>query len=586
MPTESTTSKLIIQLLMIDEEKHIALRFLESEISLWDIKKINGIRYHEGLSLWYLPHTAQSMMALRRVDAHLIIDRKTVHRCSTRQSHEKSANTAIGKDSSTTDTAQTKEGGKFVTDVLYHGVLESIVWQGGKLIIRMQYDESLVAWVKGLVKSYWHRGERCWIARGCRYNLEKVQAKLSYWDHRSYERLLEMAEPYSQKPRVRITACQQNAEMIEVYAPGYEKIIKFMKSIPRREYLKQKRRWRIPRDRGLVQELRELVEGMDLQWTDRVAWETEEHISRSQDGSRKFAALMKGVPRQHREAVSAYLQSFLSQQRSWSTMRSYVGAYLRALHHTGGVDVLKSWTRKEISAYLSEIAMQEVSESELNRHISALKWYYKHVEGWSEVRLEVVRRPKKPNRLPKILSQGQVLRMLQSLKNRKHLSMMMLSYGCGLRPSEVVSLRHDDLHLERGQIHVPRSKHKKERVVNMPECVVPVLNAYIMEQRPDYWLFPGQEASKHYSQSSLRKIFDRARSYASVPKKFTLYSMRHSFATHLMESGTQLRFIQKLLGHRSSKTTEIYTHVSKASLEDVRSPLDGMLGREMGKNGK
>ena len=230
---------------------------------------------------------------------------------------------------------------------------------------------------------------------------------------------------------------------------------------------------------------------------------------------------------------------------------------------------------------MTDIALKDVSSQEINRHISAIKFYYEKLGGWSTMRLSQLQRPRRAKNLPYILSIGEVKLLFSFVKNPKHKCMLFLAYGCGLRAGEVLALQVTDIMMDRGQIFIRGSKGKKDRVVMMPKSIVPILKAYVMKHRPDRWLFPVQNRERPYSPSSLRNIFKSALSKAGLDKRHKLHNLRHSFATHLMESGTQQRLIQKLLGHSSSKTTEIYTHISKGSTTQVESPLDKLgLGGE------
>jgi len=234
----------------------------------------------------------------------------------------------------------------------------------------------------------------------------------------------------------------------------------------------------------------------------------------------------------------------------------------------------------EIEDYLNGIVLKEVSTSELNRHISAIKFYYEQNEGWSDMRLQLIQRPKKAKRLPKIMSMNQIKKLFSILKNDKHRLMMLLGYGCGLRIGDVLNMQVKNINFDRRQIFIRGGKGQKDRVVMLPESVVPSLVTYISKERPDHWLFRGLKQGRPYSESSLRAIFRRACNATGLSKDHKFHSLRHSFATHLMESGTQQRLIQKLLGHKNAKTTEIYTHVSRELLTNVKSPLDNLLDKD------
>jgi site-specific recombinase XerD len=238
-------------------------------------------------------------------------------------------------------------------------------------------------------------------------------------------------------------------------------------------------------------------------------------------------------------------------------------------------------SRADIEAYLNSMVLKQISNSELNRHISALKFYYEKLGGWSQLRLNQIQRPRQPKNLPYILSIGEVKRLFAEISNIKHRCMLFLTYGCGLRSGEVLALRVSDIMMDRHQIFIRGGKGKKDRVVMLPKSVLPVLMEYLNEVRPDHWLFPGIKREMPYSASSLRNVFKSALHKAGLDRRHKLHNLRHSFATHLMESGTQQRLIQQLLGHSNSKTTEIYTQISRGSATQVESPLDKLdLGKD------
>ena len=155
----------------------------------------------------------------------------------------------------------------------------------------------------------------------------------------------------------------------------------------------------------------------------------------------------------------------------------------------------------------------------------------------------------------------------------------MLMYSAGLRVSEVVKLKPEDIDMRRKLIHIRGAKGRKDRYTMLSEVALKTFKEYLEKYKPEKWLFPGQRKNKHISTRTAQAIFEKARDKAGIKKDATVHSLRHSFATHLLESGVDLRYIQELLGHKSSKTTEIYTHVSTKNLSKITSPLD-MLGDE------
>ncbi|MDI6767950.1 MAG: tyrosine-type recombinase/integrase [Bacteroidota bacterium] len=186
-------------------------------------------------------------------------------------------------------------------------------------------------------------------------------------------------------------------------------------------------------------------------------------------------------------------------------------------------------------------------------------------------------RPKKEKQLPVILSQEEVVKILDAVDNLKHKTLLMLIYSAGLRVGEVVRLKIADIDSQRKLIYLKSTKGKKDRYTILSDVALATLRKYYKEYKPKEYLFEGAEGRRHIAERSVQNVFERAIKTAGIRKQATVHSLRHSFATHLLESGTDLRYIQELLGHSSSKTTEIYTHVSKKSLGKIISPLDTVL---------
>lgn len=215
---------------------------------------------------------------------------------------------------------------------------------------------------------------------------------------------------------------------------------------------------------------------------------------------------------------------------------------------------------------------KKVSRSYLDQAISAIKFFYKRVLRKPQPVAEIPR-PRKERRLPTVLGREAVLRLLYAVDNLKHQALLMLVYSAGLRVSEVVRLRPEDLNEERGLIHV-RGKGRKDRYTLLSKVALKVVTAYQEAYHPEGWLFPGAKPGRHLSARSVEKVLEKARKRAKSPQHATPHTLRHCFATHLLEEGADLRYIQELLGHSSPKTTQIYTLVSRKELSRIRSPLD------------
>jgi site-specific recombinase XerD len=192
-----------------------------------------------------------------------------------------------------------------------------------------------------------------------------------------------------------------------------------------------------------------------------------------------------------------------------------------------------------------------------------------------EAKVEKLFRPKTPQKLPQVLSELEVTRFLKSVDNLKHRCIMMLIYSAGLRLGEVTQLKINDLQIDDKRILIHNAKGKKDRCTILSDKALTMLEKYRALYKPVDWLFEGQTGGK-YSERSVQAIFEDARRKSGINSRATTHTLRHSFATHLLEKGVDLRYIQELLGHASSKTTEIYTHITKKGFQKIKSPLDDL----------
>lgn len=230
---------------------------------------------------------------------------------------------------------------------------------------------------------------------------------------------------------------------------------------------------------------------------------------------------------------------------------------------------------EDIEAYQHHLAAaRKVSNSHLNQVVNAVRYYYMNVTGDAK-RVAFIERPRQERKLPHILSESEVTSILRSVDNLKHRCILMLIYSAGLRLSELIGLELRDLVTDRGQLLVRGGKGNKDRITLLSHKAMATVSTYLTQYKPQRHLFESPDRGP-YSPRSVQAIFHRAKEKAGIAKPASVHTLRHSFATHLLEKGTDLRYIQALLGHNSSKTTEIYTHVSTKALGKIRSPLDDL----------
>ena len=265
------------------------------------------------------------------------------------------------------------------------------------------------------------------------------------------------------------------------------------------------------------------------------------------------------------------------QLKSYSpnTLQTYRNEFAQLLHilKHRPVDGL---TPERLRAYfLYCINTLNLSENTVHSRMNAVKFYFEQVLGRERMFLEIPR-PKKKLILPNVLAISQVEKLFSKLENLKHKTMLFLAYSAGLRVSEVVNLKVLDIHSERMVINIKGAKGKKDRTVVLSQGILELLRKYYLAYRPKVWLFEGQDRDSPYSTRSLQQVFHRAKESAKIHQPVTFHSLRHSYATHLHERGTDIKIIQELLGHNDIKTTLRYTHVSNLTLEKITSPFDNL----------
>ncbi|WP_223266601.1 site-specific tyrosine recombinase/integron integrase [Luteibaculum oceani] len=258
---------------------------------------------------------------------------------------------------------------------------------------------------------------------------------------------------------------------------------------------------------------------------------------------------------------------------SANTVRTYCSMFRGFMHFYRKFD-LQSITDDQIKDYINFlIEKKNVSISTQNQVINAIKFYYEHVLG-REKKKYSLDRPRKERKLPKVISQKELIRLVLAASNLKHQCIIALLYSAGLRRGELIGLRVEDINFDRMQVFIKGGKGKKDRVSILSERMAVGLTKYLAAYSPNYWLFEGPNRNQ-YGASSVGMLVKRAAKLAGL-KGVTPHVLRHSFATHMMEGGTDTRLIQKLLGHEKLDTTAIYTHVSKSSLLKISSPFDSI----------
>ena len=279
------------------------------------------------------------------------------------------------------------------------------------------------------------------------------------------------------------------------------------------------------------------------------------------------------MERENQKLIDLFEIWLKSRRYSDNTVKSYKEAIRVFINYFKDKKPSEITNRDILHFNYDFILRKGYSASYQNQVINAIKLFYLKVEN-RLISIENIERPKKYRPLPKVIPKDIVQKMLTTIPNFKHKTALTIIYACGLRRSELINLHLSDLDSKRLTITIKNSKGQKDRVLPVSEKLMNMIIRYYRSYKPVKYLIEGQFKGEPYSETSLEKIFHKYLCKVYKNHKFTLHSLRHSYATHLLESGVSLRYIQVLLGHKSSKTTEIYTHVSMTGLQNIKNPAD------------
>lgn len=267
-------------------------------------------------------------------------------------------------------------------------------------------------------------------------------------------------------------------------------------------------------------------------------------------------------------------QILLLKRYSWRTVKAYKNCFRGFLNYYDAQPP-STRSRAQIDAYIVHlIKTKQITESHQNQILSAIKVFYTEVVHQEE-KVRGLIRPRRPEKLPHVLTEEEVVRLLKCTTNLKHRTLLMLIYSAGLRLHELIQLRLADVQPAQNRLYVYGGKGKKDRCTLLSVTALKHLEEYVSMYKPIEWVFEGAQGGP-YSPRSVQAIFTAAKEKSGINPYASVHTLRHSFATHLLEKGVDLRYIQELLGHESTKTTEIYTHITKTGWSLLRSPLDSL----------
>lgn len=560
----------------------VAVRFPYNVEISERIRIVTDMRYSKTMRCWHMPY-----------DEYVFAEFKSL-----------GLDFAIKKSSGTTDVTATKSENATIPEVRTSGPAPvqqksvtkadgdiqemhetlCIDWHESGFEIKLPYRRRDVDFLKSLSGTWWFDENKTWRVRSRLVNLEKIQDYFNYFDEATYRKIHELIGKQNHPSILELYSSPEFPETILIKLKGYIQDVTFIKRLSERSYDKPLKRWRVPYDRKVLVRILDHYKSLNYNIVNRLP-RSDRYYKRKQESLKKRVDyLLSKTKPEMINMVRDCCRSMMRMNYSWKTIDNYARRLVRIALHFEVNDVTEL-TADQVNDFLSELSREAVSMSLLNTYHSAVKLYMEKVRHQVDFELEKLKRPRKVRALPVILSIQEVDRILRACKNLKHVAILYALYGSGLRISEVVNLRVQDIHWDRSQVLVKMAKGNKDRMVMLPDKLKQILRMYFEQYQPAYWLFEGADKDRPYSMSSIRKIVDVATKRAQVTRKVTPHVLRHCFATHLLDRGVDCRYIQELLGHKDIKTTLVYTHVTNKGKTRIESPLDGILRKDEGKSG-
>ena len=378
---------------------------------------------------------------------------------------------------------------------------------------------------------------------------------------------------------VRLAPLRHRGQLwIAIYANNTALLNKLLQQKAEARWSKTHRCWYTEFTRHTYEQLRALL-GTQMQVDDRLlrTYLENKNARFSAPDSISAKRASAGISEGNRELLERLRQELILRSYSKATIKTYyneVSVFMKVLGAVPAADLPVQRIRDYLQYCLEKLGL---SENTLHSRINALKFLYEKILGREQF-FWGIPRPKKPLQLPKLLNEEELARLFNALTNKKHKALLFTAYSAGLRVSELVQLRLADIDSERMMIHVRQAKGKKDRMVNLSPVLLDILRSYLRETkpRPKEFLFESEQTGTAYPTRTVQQIFSNAKRKAQIRKEVGIHSLRHSFATHLLEKGTDIRYIKDLLGHFNIKTTERYLHVSRRKLVNIISPFDDL----------
>jgi site-specific recombinase XerD len=450
-------------------------------------------------------------------------------------------------------------------------VLEPV---GRYWVFKMHYHHEISRQLLRIKGVFWHKTQKVYFAKRIPLVQQKIEALLEQKGLLPNTYYFKDAIPLKGSIVLKVHA--EDVRWMQVFLPEHFALREQIKRFSMVRYSKTLGCFLLPAAPQILETLALHFESYGVQLDNQLP---EHYLKKQHLPNRKRFFLERAkqqvlaiIPDKATPLISEYVDMLLAMNYSESTLKTYTQSFITFLRHFD-FERPEQLEHREIVKYLGDLMLRGLSATSGHSLVNALHFYYKNILKRSDVAF-VLPRPKKEKKLPIVFTMDECLQIFRVVDNPKHKLLLLVGYGSGLRVSEIVHLKWEAIYFEEQKIHIKNAKGKKDRMVMLPYSISQFLTNYSKLYQKGTYVFEGQFAGEPYSTNSVQAVMRNAMKKAGLSKKGTVHSLRHSFATHLLEGGTDIRYIQLLLGHNDIKTTMVYTHVRNEARDKIMSPLD------------
>jgi integrase/recombinase XerD len=532
------------------------------------LRQIADARWSKTMGAWHIPYTSEAFGQLKESfpEVEIIqspLDSNLTPTISKEEGVKEEFKTKIKiKAEETHDIGTSNDLSLQQPSIKRNGI--SIEITDKQIFIKLPKNEVDIQYIRSFKYSRWDMRNYNWIVPNLRNNADKIRA---YFQQRNPE----IKEYHSSIEKTNVTNATSftkdqllvinNFRVLKVYFSYSKNMLAEIKTMSYRSWHGEEQCWTVPSSEKFKTELKEIAERNSL-----------EFIYREEPKSAVKPRTSRHDIENYRECPTEYMAKLRELRYSEHTQETYKHMFEEFINHFSKIEIDEITDAMIVEFLRYLVNERNISGSYQNQSINSIKFYYERVKG-GQRKIYTIDRPRKEKMLPEVLSEEEVVQLLNATDNLKHKAIFMTIYSAGLRISEAVNLKIKDIDSKRMQIRVEQAKGKKDRYTLLGTKTLEILRKYVAMYKPKVWLFEGV-GDKQYSSSSIQANFKISVNKTGIKKRVTVHTLRHSFATHLLEAGTDIRYIQSLLGHSSGKTTEIYTHITTKGFEQIRSPLD------------